>query len=126
MGKRKKEIWKPVAGYEALYSVSSLGRVRRDGPGIGVKVGRILRHGLAGKGYPCVNLWDRTLEGEARMKTRYVHHLVAIAFLGPKPDRHEIKFRDNNRMNAKASNLEYKPSGPIPGYRDRFRRAAAH
>lgn len=40
-------------------------------------------------------------------RTRYVHDLVAEAFLGPKPQGLEVCHGDNNTRNNAASNLRY-------------------
>jgi hypothetical protein len=40
-------------------------------------------------------------------KTRSVHSLVAEAFLGPKPDKHEVNHIDGNKQNNSAENLEW-------------------
>lgn len=36
------EVWRPVVGYEGIYSVSDLGRVRRDAVGKGTGPGRLM------------------------------------------------------------------------------------
>jgi len=97
------EEWRPVVGYEETYSVSSLGRVRRDAPGQGTQVGRLLRlkPGAGGR-YPTV-----TLAVGGRQSERYVHQLVAEAFLGPCPPGHEVNHKDTDRWNPAATNLEY-------------------
>ncbi len=82
------EIWKPVAGYEGLYEVSDLGRVRsldrlvveKSGKRRPVK-GRILRPGVSrSSGRRSVALRPR---GPA--PTRRVYELVLEAFVGPRP-----------------------------------------
>ena len=59
-----KEIWKDIIGYEGLYQVSSLGRVRSlnrsiliEGKRTYFKEGKILKPLKAGAGYQYVNLW---------------------------------------------------------------------
>jgi len=97
-----KERWKPVVGYESLYSVSSFGRVKRTKAGSNTWPGRILSIALAGAGYPFVGLWDNNGK-----KQRYVHHLVAEAFIGPCPDGKQINHIDGVKVNDSVSNLEY-------------------
>lgn len=104
------EVWKPVVGYEGWYSVSSQGRVRRDKGGIrGARVGRILRPQLFGQSrYPGVVL-ARSADDHT---PRYVHDLVAAAFIGPKPAGLEVNHKDTDKNNSRADNLEYEtPKG---------------
>lgn len=100
------EFWKPVPNYEGIYSVSNLGRVRRDRGGYLVcQTGRILKPGLR-SGYPSVTLCKR-----GKRASTTIHRLVALAFIGPKPiyaeSRAEINHLDGDRKNNRLSNLEY-------------------
>lgn len=56
-----------------------------------------------GRGYRIVTIWlDRIAS------TRYIHRLVAEAFLPPRPSpKHEINHKDGDRANNRASNLEW-------------------
>lgn len=96
------EIWKPVVGYEGIYSVSSFGRVRSDASGRGRRTGIIKKTCIGNHGYPCVNLHK---EGKARGFN--VHCLVAFAFIGPRPDGMQVDHRDSIRTNNNLSNLRY-------------------
>lgn len=88
------EIWKDVDGYEGLYQVSSLGRVRRGS--------RMLRQSNAGKGYLSVML---SMDGCT--KRVYVHRLVAAAFI-PNPSLLPcVNHRDETRTNNTVGNLEW-------------------
>lgn len=40
-------------------------------------------------------------------RTRYVHHLVAAAFIGPRPEGLFINHKNGNKLDNRASNLEY-------------------
>lgn len=96
-----KERWLPVIGYEGLYEVSSLGRVRRtdkDGTIVSQQVDRK-------KGYVEV-----TLSREGRRRPRRVHRIVADAFLPPIPGATLVKFRDGNHENNAVRNL-YRATG---------------
>lgn len=91
------ENWKPIAGYEGKYEISDLGRVKslvRHGD----TNSRILKPVLRKSGHLQVSLSG---------KTRKVHQLVAVAFLGPCPDGMEICHKDGNPANNHASNLKY-------------------
>lgn len=85
------------------YEVSNLGRVRswakRHPLHKPVTEPRLLRPGIASNGYPTVCF--------GRGDTRSVHVLVAAAFLGPIPAGQEVRHKDDDRANPRATNLEY-------------------
>jgi len=91
-----KETWKPIIGYEGLYQVSDLGKVRS------LKFGkeRILKPGMSA-GYLAVGLCNNG------QKTRKVHQLVAEAFIGPRPDGYETCHKDDVKTNNVLTNLYY-------------------
>ena len=105
------EQWAPIAGHDG-YEVSDCGRVRSIARTHVVKSrwghemscalsGRVLKTWLVGAGYPMVGL------GFARHKRRYVHHLVAEAFVvGREPGR-EVNHFNGNKQDNSASNLEW-------------------
>lgn len=100
------EQWRDVVGYEGIYSVSDLGRIKRDAPrssntGGTCQVGRILKPWLA-RGYPQVHL---NRDGEQRAWT--IHVLVARAFLGPCPPGKEVNHEDGVKTNTRLSNFSY-------------------
>ena len=100
------EIWKPVQGYEGIYDVSSLGRIRRaldskpttrSGPGF------ILKHVLNGHGYPNI-----TLCRDGKQRSFGVHQLVCRAFHGPPPfEGAEVAHGDGDKRNPRESNLRW-------------------
>lgn len=90
------EEWKPVVGFENLYEVSSLRKVRNS------KKRRMPSPYNNRKGYLCVGLVRK-----GRTFTRCVHKLVATAFLGDCPDGFEVNHKDADRANPTLSNLEY-------------------
>lgn len=99
------EIWKDIAGWEGLYLVSNLGRVRslprtdRYGRVLG---GAIMKPINIGNGYYRVRLSDKS-----RRQCMFVHRLVAIAFI-PNPNKYNvINHKDENPANNAADNLEW-------------------
>lgn len=94
------EQWRTVEGFPD-YAVSDLGRVAsRKG-----KQPKILRPYLSGGDnypYPAV-----TLHQNGRRRIRRVHSLVAEAFIGPRPDGHEVRHINGDPMDPSARNLVY-------------------
>lgn len=98
------ETWRPVLGYEGLYCVSSIGRVKSL-PRLGTK-GGILKPALY-TGY--CNVF---LSKDGKVKGYGIHVLVAAAFIGPCPDGMEVNHKDFVTTNNWYGNLEYKtPKG---------------
>lgn len=106
------EIWKDVVGYEGLYQVSNLGRVRSVDRTIEDKFGRIkrkrlfkgklLRLNLCKNGYIIAVLWRNQ-----RTKSCYVHRLVAMAFIPNHENKPEIDHIDGDRSNNRSNNLRW-------------------
>lgn len=106
--KVSKEIWKDIPGYEGRYQVSSEGRVRsvdRELPiGHGFtrqKRGRVLCPGRFCKSGHLSVILGRGTAGKP------VHQLVALAFLGPKPEGCEVLHADGDPTNNRVDNLRY-------------------
>src|SRR5882672_6060197 len=95
------EQWKPVVGYEGLYEVSSIGRIK---PCHGNPRGHadFLKHSTSCHGYHRVCLFRR-------MERRYVtvHDLVSAAFIGPKPRGYHVDHKDGDLDNNSLNNFEY-------------------
>jgi hypothetical protein len=101
-GVPENEEWRPVVGYENLYEVSSLGRVRTLGGGKARTHGRILKASVGTTGYLRVALSRANVS-----RTLKVHRLVAEAFLGACPPRGYVLHNDGNPLNNAPSNLRY-------------------
>lgn len=99
------EIWKDVKGYEGLYQVSNLGRVKsfREGTKFGKQKEYILKPWLINSGYHVVMLYK-----EDRSKRKYqLHRLVAETFIENSENLPCINHKDENKINNNASNLEW-------------------
>lgn len=104
------ERWLPVVGFEGLYEVSDLGRVRsltrivETSTGPRVYQGRILAQ-VASRGthdYPQVSL-----SKDGVTMPRKVYKLVAEAFLGPCPAGQEVRHGPAGRGESALWNLCY-------------------
>lgn len=104
------EIWKDIKGFEGLYQVSNLGRVRSVDRFVGYKhkgtqrmyKGRILKQLTRTNGYLYVSL-----SNEGMKKQKNIHRLVAETFL-PNPSKLPIiNHIDENKKNNMVSNLEW-------------------
>ena len=98
------EIWKDIKGYEGLYQVSNLGKVKSllgwNGKTY-YKREKILKPYIQ-KGYLRVNLFKKN-KGNKYL----VHRLVAETFI-PNPNKlPEVNHKDENPGNCGVSNLEW-------------------
>lgn len=98
------ELWKEVLGYDILYEVSNLGRVRTRyhvNEGYTTQY-RYVEPNDNGNGYLRFNF---KLNG--RQKTAYLHRLVADAFVDNPKGYNEVNHKDENKHNNCADNLEW-------------------
>lgn len=89
------EIWKPIEGYEGLYEISNLGRLRNS-------KGVIRKPQSNGNGYKKVFLYR-----DGKGKGFFVHRLVAKAFVPNPENKPHVNHIDESRDNNVASNLEW-------------------
>ena len=106
----EEEIWKDIKGYEGLYQVSNMGRVKSLGRTVSIKNGfkravreRILRPCTDGSGYLVVNFYN----GSGKMKKFSVHRLVCETFHENIKNKPCVNHIDENKTNNTASNLEW-------------------
>jgi hypothetical protein len=93
------EIWKDIPNYDEMYQVSSFGKIKSLKRGME----RFLKISTNRYGYLTVGLY------KFKKKSYTIHQLVAMAFLGYKPDgTHKIVVDhiDNDKKNNHVSNLQ--------------------
>jgi hypothetical protein len=107
------EDWVPIQDFPG-YSVSNLGRVRRD------QTGRILRPKVNQEGVAYVGLmrdYDQHQRGLAKM--------VAYAFLNPQFEAFDTPINlDGNRLNCAVDNLMWRPRWFAVRYHQQFKNDA--
>jgi len=90
------ETWKPIVGYEGIYEVSDLGRIKRVQPSAHSYVGKMLAGGLDQDGYRVVLLYK---DGKRRMFK--FHRVVAAAFVSnPNNLPHDENIRSRNQRSS--------------------------
>lgn len=104
------EIWLPCVGYEGIYEVSNLGRVKRVNKvkrsingGIVTFKERLCTEHIDQKGYSFCILTDMAV----KVSSKRIHKLVTNAFM-PNPNKTlEVNHIDGNKQNNKLSNFEW-------------------
>ncbi len=98
------EEWRDIKGFEGLYSVSSLGRVKSHARCVGhyTKQDKILKNELTWQGYARVVLC------KDKVTSRFaVHRLVAQAFLPADAERTIVNHKDGIKADNSVGNLEW-------------------
>lgn len=104
------EVWKDVPGYEGLYQVSNMGRVKTFDKLLNTKLGtrrtkeQIISPIIQKSGYAHVGLWRNR-----QCKQSRVHRLVAEAFcINTDPDtKTQVNHINENKLDNRACNLEW-------------------
>ena len=113
------ESWLPIPGWEGMYEVSDLGRVRslprKNHPRLTLLASYPMKRG----GYTAVSL-----SRDNHTHTSAVHKLVALAFLGPRPDGMEVRHLNGDATDPRLVNLAY--GTPSENQRDRLRHGTHH
>lgn len=108
------EIWKDIKGYEGMYQVSNLGKVRSLDRTVTQKhtkgfmydrvmKGRVLRPIENNKGYLSVTLSSPNKKYERPL----IHRLVASHFLDNEDNKPQVNHIDTDKHNNAVSNLEW-------------------
>ena len=102
------EEWRPIPGYEGLYSASTLGRVKREhgmtsGNGKNyLRKERVLKQQMSTKGYKVLNLCKDTW-----YKVHLVSRLIALTFIPNPENKPSVQHLDGNVSNNRVDNLAW-------------------
>ncbi len=104
------EVWRDAVGYEGLYEVSSLGKIRSQRRVVGaahksiaVRRGRVLSQATKNNGYKQVTMVD----DHGKHKSMLVHRVTLLAFHGEPSDGQIGRHLDGNKANNVATNLRW-------------------
>lgn len=96
------EVWKDVVGYEGIYQVSSLGRIKSVNYYRKTNREQVRKPCKRKDGYLSI-----ALSKDGKTITKTVHRIVATAFI-PNPNNLEmINHKDEDRTNNSVDNLEW-------------------
>ena len=99
------EVWRDVVGFEGLYKISNKGKLysveRKNSRGRKCG-GRTLKPSRDKNGYIRVTLCENS-----KLKNKFIHRLVAEAFVHNPNGYSEINHRDENKKNNCVENLEW-------------------
>lgn len=99
------EVWKDIPGYEGIYQVSNLGRVkglkRKSEAGRNIRE-KIMRTPKKSNGYLTVGLFK-----EGKQKTKDVHRLVAETYIEANDAKNEVNHINGDKRDNRVTNLEW-------------------
>lgn len=92
------EIWKDIEGYEGLYQVSNLGRIKS----LKNKLKPFKKYSVGKVGYPYIALWK-----DNKQVLLYIHRLVATYFISNFEDKKYVNHINGDKLDFSVSNLEW-------------------
>lgn len=94
-----KEEWRDIKGYEGIYQISNMGRLKHYTQRFGWRV--LKNTDKNGWYFTCI-----LKDSKGFKHTTRIHRLVAETFIGEIPKGYHVHHKDGNRQNNRLSNLE--------------------
>lgn len=103
------EVWKPVQGYEGLYEISNLGRLKSPQKVVNGKEGRLhtLKERMLNPRVNQTGYYHTALYKNGKPKWYTVHRMVALSWIDNPENKPHINHKDSNRLNNRVDNLEW-------------------
>ncbi|MBD5302403.1 MAG: hypothetical protein HDS16_05345 [Bacteroides sp.] len=106
------EIWKDIEGYEGLYQVSNLGRVKSlERIESTIRGGRYIKERILSPSASKARYYSVPLTKNKKSRTSQIHRLVAKAFLSNPFEYPCVNHKDGNCLNNRVENLEWCTQG---------------
>lgn len=101
------EVWRDIIGYEGLYQISDLGRVKSLARWYKSSVSLYMKENIKNQRINHGGYLYLDLSKNGKKKSFTVHSLVAAAFIGKRPINTTIDHKNGNKLDNRVCNLEY-------------------
>jgi len=111
--KKQIELWNDIVGYEGIYQISTLGRIKVLDREVVVttKNGSHMRKTKEKLHKPntnnCNYLWVKLTDKKGNCDRHFIHQLIAKHFVSNPLDKKYVNHKDGNKRNNNVTNIEW-------------------